>query len=297
MRTMAWLARTDDPNAYAVIGLSLTVITLILGAWMIRRSSDATDARLILVLVFLGPIGIVLLNNIGRHDVLVLLGSLMIGTLGRRPAWAIAGALLMVAGNPEQACVASVILLIIGLMRGMEHIRVRAVTSLVIAFGSFIGLSAWAHANGVGGRGGYITEYLGNSIYGFFGNFPLSVFAAFGPIWVVLIWILMRVSVRDRILLVIGLGVIPFAVTAITLDQTRVFVGVSTAALLPVLIHFVPAMRMEAEALGYRNTLFWTFIGATFLPSTEVSAQGYVRVPYRWFFSDALPAIKAAVLT
>ena len=176
MRSLAWLLRTEADNAYTYIGLTLTVLTLILGAWFIRRSIGPVDARVITILVLLGPIGIILMNNIGRHDVFVLLGALLIGTLGRSVPWAALGALLMVLGNPEQACIAAVMLLVISLITPLSHLRSRALTALLISFGSFLVLSTWARASGVSGREGYINEFFGNSIYGFFGNFPLSIF-------------------------------------------------------------------------------------------------------------------------
>jgi hypothetical protein len=296
LRSLAWMLQMEGPSAYVILGLCLTAIAFVFIPWAARRAATQQDARLLMVLIILGPIGVVLLNNLGRHDVLVILGGLALGFLGRNWRWALAGAAVMVLGNPEQAVVASAVLLLLTFSRELRPWRAGAVIALSISSVAFIVLSTWAAGAGVGSRATFVGGLLGNSIYQFFGNFPLSLYAGYGVIWIVILWSLFQARTPLRWLILICLILIPAAMTAITLDQTRVFVGVSTGAVTAVLVAFVPLMRAAAEAAGYRNTLSWTLACAAFLPAFEIWSTGYVRMPYGQFFSDVLPHIKSFLI-
>lgn len=296
LRTLAWLLRMDYPGSYVVLGLIITAITLGFIAWAVPRVSQPDDSRIILVLILLGPITLILLNNIGRHDVLMILGGSILGLLGRNWIWALVGVMIMVLGNPEQSIVATVLLLSLTSMPQLRAWRAGAGLAVGVSALASITLGLWAHSVGVESRIGFITGLLGNSIYQFFGNFPLSVYAGYGIVWVVVIWVMRQASTSLRWLIGFALLAIPFAMTAITLDQTRVFVGLTTASIVAVLVISVPQMRQASIASGFVNPLFWVFATGLFLPAIEVWSKGYVRVPYAWFFIEIVPQIKTLLL-
>jgi hypothetical protein len=292
LRTLAWILRMDYPGSYVVLGLIITAVALATITWAVRRTSQTDDSRIILVFILLGPITLILLNNIGQHDALMILGGSILGLLGRNWIWALVGAIIMVSANPEQAVVASILLLLMTFAPQLRNWRLGAGIAVGLSAVASITIGMWAHSVGVESRIGFITGLLGNSFYQFFGNFPLSVYAGYGITWVVVIWITRQASIVFRWLIGVALIAIPFFMTAITLDQTRVFVGLTTAAILAVLVTFVPQMREAAVAAGYANPLFWTFAAAIFLPAIEVWSKGYVRVPYAWFFVEIIPQVK-----
>jgi len=67
-RTLAWILGWEFPGAYAVVSLFLTAITIVVLGIILRPSIHGDDGRIIATLVILGPIGQVLMTNVGGND-------------------------------------------------------------------------------------------------------------------------------------------------------------------------------------------------------------------------------------
>lgn len=294
-RTAAKVLGWEFPDSYVLITTVVTVMAVVVLGFILRPGRLGVDGRLLALVIVLGPIGQVLFTHIGGHDAWVLLGGLVLGLLGARIWWSLAGAILMVLGNPEQALLATACLLALTWTPWMRARRVSSLAAFASAFLLFLVLSGYAFVSGVPNRSGYLTMYLGSSLYNFGANLPLSFYAALGIVWVVLVWALMRVTWSSRVILVASLVLVPLLFTAITMDQTRVFVGISCAAVAAFLIEAVPRMRVEAEDRGFRNTVFWTGLAAIFLPTVVVTFTGTVIVPHAWFFTWVVPHLKSAL--
>ena len=290
-RSIARLLGWEFPETNIVITAVGTILALVVVFVLLRPSKFGLDGRLVAILIVLGPIGALFITRIGGHDVWVIGGGIVLGILGTRYRWAIVGTAIMILGNPEQAVLATGVYVIATFTTRLADRRRAALLAFALAIGTYVGLALYARSVGVSDRSGYLLTYLGSSLYNFGANLPLSVYAGLGVTWIVVIWLLVSSSRRDAVLIVLSVVLIPFSFTAITLDQTRVFVGISTATVVALLLVAVPAMRQVAESRGFTNVTFWTLVTAVFLPSIVLTYTGTVLVPHGWFFVWFLPSV------
>ncbi len=295
MRTLTWLGGWEYPSAYTLLSVAITVASIVAIIYFSKSFMSGEDSRIAILLLLTSPIAVVLYNNQGRHDALMILGSILLGFLGRKTWLAAIAAAVMIAANPEQALLSAGILLACSFTPTFQAWRRGALVALVMSTVSFLALSIWAQASGVGSRLTYIRSLFGDSIYGFFSNFSLSIYAGFGILWVLVVYLLVHQNRKQKMITLIALAVIPFAITMITLDQTRVFVGVTAATLVALVLQLTPLIRAELHTSGHPNVIFWTFIAAVLLPSFEVSVDHVVRPPFLWFFAEVLPHIQQAI--
>ncbi len=290
-RTVARVLGWEFPSTNVVITAVGTVAVIVLICWWLRPSRFGVDGRLLLLIILLGPIGAIVFSYIGGHDVWMIGGGVLLGLRGARYRWAVVGTVVMVLGNPEQTVVATFVLALASLTPWLASRLRQSILALCVALMAFGFLSMYAQVSGVTGRTGYLTTYLGNSLYNFGANLPLSLFAALGISWIMLGWLMVRSNWKARVILGLAVVAIPLAVTAVTLDQTRVFVGVSTATVVALLTVAVPRMRAEAAGRGFPNAVFGTALVAMFLPSLVVTFTGTTVVPHAWFFVWVVPSL------
>lgn len=292
-RSLARILGWEFPDSFVVISAVLSIVAVIVLGFLLRPSRFGADGRIIAVIILLGPWGQVLLTQVGAHDVWLLLGGLVLGVLGARVSWAVAGAIIMVAGNPEQAVFASGCVLMLSFSPWLRQRRTPSFVAFSVTLAAMIGLSLAAHLAGATSRSGYLITNLGSSLYNFGANLPLTLYAAYGISWIILGWVAVRSTRGTRWILITTFLVVPLGLSAVTLDQTRVAVSISAAAVVAMLVEAVPRMRSEARASGFRNPLAWTLVGALLLPAVVVTFTGTVVVPHLWFFEGVVPSIKS----
>lgn len=295
-RTLAWAFRWDSPQSYIWISAIIALAVAAVLPWLSSKRLGNADGRIMLIVIALGPIGLSLLSNIGRHDSWVLAGGLLIGLCGQRLTWALAGTFLMLLGNPEQALVATACVFILSFAQEFRPRLRPAAWSLALAVLTFGALAFWAQLAHSGTRLGYLRQLLGDSTYNFYANFSLSLYGALGISWIAVLFLLYKSRNRDRVLIALSVLIIPFLVTATTLDQTRVFVGISSAAVVTLSGVALPQMRQMAMASGHQNVLFWALALALLLPAVVVNETGSVNVSQLWFFTEVVPHIRALIV-
>ena len=283
-RSIAFILGWEFSGAYAAISLCVSVVALAVLVFALRPGRYGVDGRILAIVIVLGPIGQVLMTNVGGHDAWMILGSLVTAAFGRKVGGVTVGVVLMSLGNPEQAVIAMGCLLVITLIPNFRERRRSTLFGLILAIALLGALSLYAMLVGVSTRGGYLEEYLLQGLNNFFINFPLSLFAILGISWIVVAWILTDMSNRNRLFFLVGIIAVPLVFTAITVDQTRVFVGLSSAALMTALLDAVPRMHREAQLIGLRNPLAWTLLVAVLLPAVLITYTGSVNIPYAWIF-------------
>lgn len=283
LRIAAWVLRTESPTVYVAVAVTLTLVTMVVISVAVHRGVPSATARLAVLVLATGSIGTVLIGNIGRNDVFVILGASLLGLLGARWIWALTGTALMSLGNPEQAALAVLVYLMCCAAPVLRH-RVRpAYAALALAVVVVIGISGWAAVEGASSRMGYLGEYLGNSLYHFGRDWPLSLYAVYGVLWLVIGFAVARVSGWPRISMALALILLPLLATATTLDQTRVFVGVSAAATFAVVHDFGSGLADALRKAGI-PVLGAVFVACLLLPSIEIDYHGTVRPTYEWVF-------------
>lgn len=283
-RSIAFILGWEFAGAYAAISLFVSGAALVALGFILRPGKYGVDGRLLAIVIILGPIGQVLMTNVGGHDAWMFLGALVTAAFGRKAGGVAIGVVLMSLGNPEQAVIAMGCLLFITFIPNFKERRQPAFFGLILAIAFLVALSLYATLVGVSTRGGYIEGYLLEGLNNFFINFPLSLFAVLGISWIVVGWVLADMSNRNRFMFFVGVIAVPLLFTAITVDQTRVFVGLSSAALMTVLLDAVPRMHKEVQIAGLRNALCWTFLLAVLLPAVLITYTGHASVPYAWVF-------------
>ena len=280
---VAALRLTGNATAIGLVMFVLTAAMLFLFALVvIRRHRDG--GLIVASLVLLGPVGIAAFGNVGRHDWFIIAGSLIFVLLGRRIVWACLAAIVMVLGNPEQAFISLVIMFAISFIPQFHTWRRSAGIALVLVAIINVALVIWVESLGLDSRVSWIDYHLYWGLKNFFLNLPLSIYAAYGAGWILILILLGRLSGRQRILGLTFLVIVPLLVTATTHDQTRVMVGISAVS--SVLI-FCALAKDSVEFL--RDTLpnSWRaglVITLVLLPSIEITNQGVVRPPYLWLF-------------
>lgn len=283
-RTFGWVFSFDRDFHFALLGIVLVVIALGLIAALARIKFNNTDGRIIVILVVAGPIGTILLSWIGRNDVLMILGSILVAFSNRRLSLVVPGLVMMIAGNPEQSVLAWLALVTASFFTHMESWRRLALVGLAVSSTALAGLSLLARSLGAGDRSRFLDDYLLASLHNFLSNLPLSIYALFGIMWPVVLVLLALGGRRE--LIVFFLTFAPaVVVTAITLDQTRVFVGISSLALVAWLADRVPRTAQLLHGTWLSNRLGWVALIALVLPAIEVfGPSGLPRGPFAWVF-------------
>lgn len=285
MRISHWIVGSESLTVPTLVSFGLILVAAIVVASEAKRFPSKLSGRMFLVVLLMGPVFTVLLSNVGRPDSFTLLGALVLGLKGRRIPWAIAGALLMVLGNPEQTVMASTILLGLTAIPSLRAWRPGAATALAVGLSSYLLLAAYARSVGVGSRLDYVLDLVGNSFYGFAANLSLSLYAGYAILWIVLLLFAFNLPRSQLSVLLLFAVVLPVTITAITLDQTRVFVGVSTAAIAALTVVVAGDFERSSKAWGLKFPLLLVAGIALFLPAFEVSHQHTVRPPLSWMYS------------
>ena len=298
MRTVVFLSGNEGDIAFGVMGFILVILSFATLTLAASRVMDPLITRLFLALVIVGPIGMVLLNHIGRNDVFVIIGATMVAMHGRKIYMMVIGLLIMILGNPEQALVAFFCLMILSYIPMLNHWRRVAVFGFVTALAIFIPLSLYVRSSGVKGRLEFLPELLSASFYPFAANLPLTLYASFGATWLIIGWVFLHISVKSRVLLVIGILVIPLFVTMITVDQTRVTVGVTTLSVMVLLREFLPRIVSQLKSRNFVPILGTGVAIVLFLPIIEIwGTSGHTRTPYLWIFTSIVPQIKSLLIS
>ena len=288
MRISHWIVGSESLTVPTLVSFGLISVAAVVVASEANRLPSQLSGRIVLVVLLMGPVFTVLLSNVGRPDSFTLLGALVLGLKGRRIPWAITGALLMVLGNPEQTVMATTILLGLTAIPSLRAWRPGAVTALAIGLSSYLLLAAYARSAGVGSRLDYVLDLIGNSVYGFTANLSLSLYAGYAVLWLVLLVFALKLSRSQLTVLLVFAILLPVGITAVTLDQTRVFVGVSTAGIAAITVIAVGEFEGLSSRWGLKFPLLLVTAIALFLPAFEVSDQHTVRPPLSWMYSTAV---------
>ena len=111
-------------------------------------------------------------------------------------------------------------------------------------------------------------------------NAPLVVYSGYGLIWIAIIALLLSSRARDVAIFVSSLVLMPMLITALTVDQTRVWVGVTALASL------ITIRALAAKLRGINSSLIVgsAIIIGVFLPSLEVTYLGELRGPFAYMY-------------
>ena len=211
--------------------IAATLAAMVAAAIIVLRRPTPRH-RVALILLACSPLPAVMLYGIGRYDLFLVTGSALVA-LGRRWWLVVLGALIACSSNPEQSIVAAACLLLVSMA---PRFRAKLRDALIfggIAILNWAAVSVWYAANDVdGSRALLFPVWVAKSLQGFAEAFPLSPYSWFGALWLVVLFVVGSLHGPSRWWVVAGLFALPGLFTVLTLDGTRVFVCVVTAAAL-----------------------------------------------------------------
>lgn len=274
---------------------SLVWIGIILGLINAIRNSGAW-AKPAWILVVMSPAFILATSMLGQTDMFTIAGSLLIAC-GRKSVTLIAGVLIVPLGNPEQALASSVIFLLVALaLRERDLIR-RALVFLFVAGVVFISIQIWfsllaendARVQMVLGEENVFSQTTRFIL----GTWPLSLYAAMGPLWIVFLVVIVSLGKRARWIVFFAIVAIPIGIQTITWDGTRDFVIPGLAGTLAL---FITVWRRKWKDSAPSNLL----VGGLFLlfilsPALLIDIMGTVRMPYDDWLNEAFGWIRVGM--
>lgn len=254
------------------------------GAVMLARAPRLTPPpyeRLLVLGVAVSGIPLGLLWSMGWYDVLFLTGVLLL-TLGGRFLMLV-GCLIAASSNAEMGLVAGIAALFVTLATTQRAALLRSLA--LVASSISVCAVVWLaqrQASVATGRIEQLGAHLWDSVLGNLAWLPMTVGTAYGAAWfLVILMIFSSNSMRQALLLAVGLIGIPVAFTIVTLDGTRVMVGTSSAAYLFALLWWLERVRRDApKALSVPIALL--FIAVIALPAAEVVVYNSTMGPAPW---------------
>jgi len=279
---------------YEALAFAILVLFVALTIGVVRRLQPRY-AKFLFVLVFLGPMGTVMMG-FGRHDVFLIFGAILFVAGGpRRPASLLLGAALIVAGNRMQSLVMAVAVLALAALP--EFRRWAKPGALLGSFSvlAVLGEEFLADQSGRATQSSQFTGLIGQSLESFVLTAPLLIYAMFGVAWLIVAATVLSLPLLRSLVVLLALVVLPLVAMATTLDGTRVAVGVSAV---PLLICTLWVFQRMSQGLREDQTprVLALWVGVALLtPALSVGA-GNVGTPwyYVWFsinfWTDVLQA-------
>lgn len=297
------------PVSYLSSGLGPTFIISLIGepstlAWWIVGSliwigmilvllnavrKSGTWAKPAWILIVMSPAFILSVSMLGQTDMFTIAGSLLIAC-GRKPITLIAGIVIVPLGNPEQAFASSLILLLVALALREKTLLSRSLFFLASAGIYFLCIQIWFHMMADSDARVQLVigeeSMLVDTTRFILGTWPLSLYAAMGPLWIALIVILFTLKPKARWIVFFALVIIPIGIQTVTFDGTRDFVIPGLAGTLAL---FITVWRRNWKGDAPTNIL----VGGLFLilvlsPALIIDSAGTVRMPYDDWLREAL---------
>lgn len=265
------LGITSSVAWFALHTLLTALLFLAIFLWSNRRFAQI-EARLFCIALLGSSFAVAALGNIGHYDLWMLASALLLG-IGKGPGSALLAGILGGATSFEQFIISIVSLLFVMLALKTHDLR-RLLSAFVGAAIVRTAIEIWFRQAGFQfeSRQDLFFANASQAVENFLELWPLHVFSWYSASWILIAWLLTSrwfTSVQ-RILLALGLVLIPMSATITTLDGTRVFVAVSSPAFVWVLVQLacrgtpprsVNLVTMSQKLLGIMvltpGFLFW----------------------------------------
>jgi hypothetical protein len=234
--------------------------------------------RLIAIGVAASPAFAVTLSMLGHYDLWIIVGSAVVAVSSRR-LLVVVGAVIATLGNPEQAVLSAIAVLLVAFAWGNRRSICSGAIFLGIATLGFVSAWFWVSGSTSDGRSGIYLGFVSQSIDSIVGLWPLAVYAWLGPLWIGVIFLLALLPRWwPRGLAFSGVIVLPGLMSMTTLDGTRVFVAVGTGALLSLVVHSLRGPLKDWQPTS--GVLGGAAMIGLLTPSVIVDTGGTLRLPY-----------------
>jgi hypothetical protein len=281
---LAKLFSIDSQLSWMILHLTLSIslfFLLVMFCHQVRASIEQKQTLLFLILV--SPLTMMIMQQIGWHDVITITGALILA-FGDKTAIRIIGTLIMCLGNTPQALVAT---LLFGLLLNIvQNFNKKNNFKLFIPFA--VSLIIWIlerfWLGGLGREGEFFNPgFWLYSVKGFLIAFPLYLYAILGPLWFIApnVWEKFKTFPKKQTILTTSiLLVIPSAFGIVTTDSSRDALCIMS----PLLLWFFRYLVLE-QKLVLKQT---QKIALILMPCFLVYREGQIIPPWsvfdRFFF-------------
>ena len=271
----------------------LSIFTFVLSKGLRNYLSDF-ESRLYLMILFFSPLYVVLLGNIGRHDILTISGLILVVVANTKAKTSL-GLLVALFGSPEHT-IATLFLLLCTAWIFKINMQIRKyVLSIAMSciYLLFILMYLRRDADEISNRFTSVLfdkQIQKEALSNFLRNAPLELFSYFGVLLFLLIPFLLGLERLQRFG-VFAILVVPALANILILDKTRDYV----VAVIPILflIFRICDVKSKLEVIfdkyhvGKSLVLGVALLTCIIVPSIELTFEGSVRAPYEWILSKA----------
>ena len=284
----------DSKVEFFIWSLVLLLTFTFLLARFVRCQLSNFESRLYLIIIFFSPLYVVLLGNIGRHDILTLSGLILMVFADTKIKFSL-GLILALFGSPEHTIATLILLFCLSLIFKLPVKMKKYALGVGIGSLYLLGLLALID-NGTNQISNRFNSVLfdesiqKDALSNFLRHAPLELFSYFGILFFAIVPFILGLG-RIQRNGIIAILLVPAIVNVLILDKTRDYV----IAIFPVLfsIFKICEIRSQIESLLERKSvskpvvLGFTFIACLIVPSIELTFEGTVRAPYEWILSKA----------
>lgn len=143
-RLVAWVFGLESVSEYQWMFLVSILVCVVMIGYSFRSALPPTQRTWPLLVLMSGPTAWVIAGGFGRVDPIVLTGGILLGVLGKKPMWAVLCVLLASLGNPEQAIVIALSVVVVSIDQRFRARLKGALVALVVSMAYFTGLRVWA---------------------------------------------------------------------------------------------------------------------------------------------------------
>jgi hypothetical protein len=279
---LAKLFSVETQVSWMVLHSILSLILLfLLIVFCHQENASIKQKQTLLFLTLTSPLTMMIMQQIGWHDVLTILGA-MILAFGDKTSVRILGTVIMCSGNTPQALVAT---LLFGLLLNtVQNFKKKNELKFFIPF--IVSLSVWLFERFWLGGAGRESEFFSPgfwlySIKGFLIASPLYLYAILGPLWLIApnVWQKLKAIPKKQTLMIVTiLLLIPGVFGIITTDSSRDALCIMS----PLLLWFLRYLVIEQQLVLRQGQI----IGLILMPCFLVYREGQIIPP--WSILDRL---------
>ena len=285
-RLVGAVLQFDSASHYLALSTVVSIAAVVATVTVIYlRLGSGLNGRIATLLLVSGPIVWTLASNVGPVDSLLILGSVLLVGPRKLSPTVVVGVGFMILANPEQAVVALSSLLVLSFNSDFVYLRARAILALFLCGCAVLLLIVWSERINVGAAGGQsrldlLPILAGQSLGRFFIYLPLQFWAGLGMAGLLILWtVASKPGWRNRLCLVGGSILVPGLATALTLDQSRVFICTSAAAVVAIVLRYADALSDRLERMT-THPLAMVALAALVLPAVHIDFAGQVVPPW-----------------
>ena len=287
------LFKVSNKESFFLLNLILLILSILLLFTYLRFRFHSYQAKLLVLAFLSSPIYVVLAGNIGRHDLLTIMGTFMF-LLARTNVFKFLAILIACLGSPEHT-LAAFMLYLLGLFVLKQKTKFNSAV-FAVSFASLYTIlsSIWVKfsADGQSRFNNILTqpEFIMIGLRNFVNNILLEWYSYFSYFWILII---IAILLQDRkIRLKIGLLLLfTMSFNVIMVDKTRDFV----VAIIPLAILLLqPIFKYAVGILDHPNKAQRDLIMGIFLitalvfPAIEITFEGEPRSPFYWLINKLL---------